>query len=118
MTRLIAVLASLLVGIVQLPALATPAIVDLDTPGVLDSLARSNPVHYDKVQRIVAGIRSKPDREVSEWLRVSFDAKDVQYVALLMVSHPPKRRLSFTLDDRTYKTVVTLDVQPKVIPAR
>jgi hypothetical protein len=118
MTRSIAVVASLLLGIVQLPALAAPAIVDLDAPGVLGTLARTNPVHYDKVQRIVAGIKSKSDSEVNEWLRVSFDAKDVQYVALLMVSYPPKRCLSFTLDDKSYKAVVTLDVQPKVTPAR
>jgi hypothetical protein len=118
MTRLIAVIASLLLSVVQLPAFAAPAIVDLDAPGVLDTLARTNPVHYDKVQRIIAGIKSKSDLEVNDWLRVSFDAKDVQYVALLMVSYPPKRRLSFTLDDKSYKTVVTLDVQPKVTPAR
>jgi len=118
MTRLIAVITSLLLGIVSLSALAAPAMVDLDAPGVLDTLARSNPVHYEKVQRIVAGIKRKSDSEVNDWLRVSFDAKDVQYAALLMVSYPPKRRLSFTLDDKSYKTVVTLDVQPKVTPAR
>jgi hypothetical protein len=118
MTKLIPAIAFLLLGTAQVPALAAPVIVDLDAPGVLDTLARTNPVHYDKVQRIVAGVKSKSDSEVNEWLRVSFDAKDVRYAALLMVSYPPKRRLSFTLDDKSYKTVVTLDVQPKVTPAR
>jgi hypothetical protein len=118
MRNLIAVIASVLLSTVQLSALAASAIVDLDAPGVLDTLARANPVHYEKIQRIVAGVKSKSDPEVNEWLRVSFNARDVRYIPLLMVSYPPKRRLSFTLDDKSYKTVVTLDVQPKVTPAR
>jgi hypothetical protein len=118
MTKFIAVGVFLLLSAVQLPTLAAPVIVDLDAPGALDTLARTNPIHYDKVQRIVAGVKSKSDLEVNDWLRVGFNAKDVQYVPLLMVSYPPKRRLSFTLDDKSYKTVVTLDVQPKAMPAR
>jgi hypothetical protein len=118
MRNLFAAVAFLLFSAVQPPSLAGPAVVDLDAPGALDALERTNPVHYDKVQRIVAGVKSKPDSEVNEWLRVSFDAKDVRYLALLMVSLPPKRRLSFTLDDISYKTVVTLNAQGKVTPAR
>jgi hypothetical protein len=118
MRNLFAAVAFVLLSTVQPLVLAGPAVVDLDAPGALETLERTSPVHYDKVQSIVAGVKSKPDSEVSEWLRVSFDAKDVRYVALLMVSLPPKRRLSFTLDDTSYKTVITLDVQPKVTPAK
>jgi hypothetical protein len=36
-----------------------------------------------------------------------------------MTSHPPKRRLSFALDDTRYVTVVTLtNVRGDVVPAR
>ena len=118
MMNLIGVVASVLLGTVPWPALADPSMVDLDAPGVLEALARSKPVHYDKIQKIVADVGSKSDREVDQWLRASFDAHDVRYAALLMVSHPPKRRLSFTLDEQGYTTIITLDVQPRFIPAR
>jgi len=118
MTRLIAIATVLLLGAGQLPALAAPAVVDLDAPGALEAVARDNPVHYEKIRRIVAGVNSKPDSHVFEWLRVGFGATDIQYVPLIMVSYPPKRRLSFSLDGTRYVTVITLDVRPKVTPAR
>ena len=118
MTRLVVAVASLLLSIAHLPAVAAPPVIDLDVPGALDALARSNPTHYDKVQRIVAGVKTRSDPEVLDWLRVNFDAKEVKYVALLMVSLPPKRRLSFTLDDKSYVKIITLDVQPKRTPAK
>ena len=118
MTKLLVVAALLLMGILNLPAVAAPAVIDLDATGVLDALERGNPTQYDKVQRIVAGVKIRSDAEALDWLRVRFDAKEVKYVSLWMVSYPPKRRLSFTLDETSYVTIITLDVQPRRTPAK
>ena len=107
-------------GIGQVPpSFAQLRVVDLDAPGVLDTLARDNPRHYTKVREIISEVRKQPEGEVTTWMRTRFDARDVVYGPLLLVTHPPKRRLSFTIDDVRYRSIVTLsDWQPKPIPAK
>ena len=85
------------------------AFVDLDRPGVMETLAERNPVHYHKVVAILTEIRTKPVAEVPQWLRASFDAREVTYSSVLLVSNPPKRDLSFVLGITRYKARVTLE---------
>jgi hypothetical protein len=93
--------------------------VDLDAPGALEALERSNPAHHEKVRKIVEGVIHQPASRVSRWIAVAFNGRDVSYAPVLMTSHPPKRRLSFALDDTRYVTVVTLtNVRGDVVPAR
>jgi hypothetical protein len=83
------------------------ATVDLRVAGALDHLAHTNPVHYEKIRQMLAGLQEHPSRVEGDWLQVTFDAQDVNLSRLLIrTSYPPKQRLSFRLDDVRY----TLDV--------
>jgi hypothetical protein len=82
--------------------------VDLDAPGAIDRVRAANPAHVDKIVKIIEGVRQQPDSGVPRWLRVNFDAREVGYAPIVMTSHPPKRRLSFALDDTRYEVVVIL----------
>lgn len=85
------------------------AVVDLNQPGMMETLAERNPLHYQKIVRILDEIWTHQTNEVPEWLRVSFDARDVTYTPVLLVSNPPKRDLSFVLGNMRYKARVTLE---------
>jgi hypothetical protein len=52
-------------------------------------------------------------------MRVSFDARAVNYSAFILTSYPPQRRLSFVLDDTRYQAVVILTSVPaRALPLR
>lgn len=93
--------------------------VDLDAPGAMERVRAANPGHFDKIVKIIEGVTQQPDTAVPRWLRVNFDARDVSYRPIVMTSYPPKRRLSFALDDTGYEAVVVLtNASGAVIPAR
>jgi hypothetical protein len=93
-------------------------VVDLDKPGVLEALQQLNPTHYQKIRQIVTGILQQPDAAVPGWIRANFDARGVLYSQIEMTSYPPKRRLSFALDDTRYVVVVTLTREGKITPLK
>ena len=103
-------------------AIAQPVLprgVDLDAPGALEALVRNNPTHFVVIQRILNEAGARPDAEVPRWLRASFNAQSVIYQPIVLTSHPPKRRLSFTLDDTRYIAVITLtNVTGTVVPLK
>jgi hypothetical protein len=85
----------------------------------MDKLRTKNPAHYEKVQAIINGLGSRGHGEVPRWLRTNFDAKDVSYSDILLVTHPPQRDLSFVLEKTTYRARVTLEGSgAKVYPVR
>lgn len=93
--------------------------VDLDAPGALQALKRSNPAHHEKVQRILEGIVEKRDADVPRWMQASFAARDVSYAPIVLTSDPPRRRLSFVLDTTRYQAVVTLThARGQIVPLR
>ncbi len=93
--------------------------VDLDAPGAMERVRAANPAHFDKIVKIIEGVTQQADSAVPRWLRVNFDARDVGYRPIVMTSHPPKRRLSFALDDTRYEAVIVLtNTTGAVIPAR
>jgi hypothetical protein len=106
------------VGLAAADGVAPRRFVDLDKPGELEALRQSNPSHFEKIRRIVAGVGQQPDAKVSGWLRVSFDARDVTYAPVEMTSYPPKRRLAFALDDTRYSVVVTVMKPGRITPAQ
>src|SRR5438046_10149030 len=82
---------------------ATPRrAIDLNAPGALEALQRSNPTHYEKVRKILEGVLQRPDTDVPRWIQTNFAAHDVSYVPVVLTSHPPQRRLTFALDARRY----------------
>jgi hypothetical protein len=107
MARLIGLALLSVVFLAPVAALAGPTI-DLDTPGALETLEQANPAHYAKVKRILEGVTRRPDADVPRWMRVGFDARDVDYAPIVLTSHPAQRRLSFALDDTRYQAVIVL----------
>ena len=97
---------------------ANPArTVNLNKPGVLETLRQSNPTHYEKVRKILNGIPQQPDADVPRWIQTSFDARNVSYAPILMTTRPPKRRLSFALDETRYEAVLTVTkVRAEIVP--
>lgn len=93
--------------------------IDLDQPGALQALQQSNPAHYEKVRKIMDGVLRQPEAAVPRWIQTTFAAENVSYAPIVLTSHPPKRRLSFALDDTRYEVVLTLtNVRGQIIPAR
>jgi hypothetical protein len=92
--------------------------IDLDQPGAPEVLQQSNATHYEKVGQIVARIVSQPDAAVPGWMLANFNARGVNYAPIEMTSYPPKRRLSFALDDTRYSIVVTLTKDGRITPLK
>jgi len=105
-------------GIAAAGDLTLSRVVDLDKPGALEALQQLNPMHYEKIRQIVTGILQQPDVAVPGWMRANFDARGVLYSQIEMTSYPPKRRLSFELDDTRYVVVVTLTRDGKITPLK
>ena len=115
MSRVFAVLAAVLLS----SLVAHAGEIDLDRAGALETLSQSNPAHHAKVTRILEGVAQRPDRDVTRWMQVSFDARDVTYAPIVLTSHPAKRRLSFVLDDTRYAaTVVLTHSRGEIVPLR
>jgi hypothetical protein len=74
----------------------------------LQALKIRRPADYARITAILAGLRHHPDRDVPRWMVTAFDASNVVYLPFWLTSFPPKRRLSFSLDDRRYRVVVTI----------
>jgi hypothetical protein len=99
-------------------ATPTPTI-NLNEPGALGALEHSNPRHYEKIRKILDGVVRQTESGVTHWIRATFDARNVSYAPVLLTSAPPKRRLSFALDDTRYEAVITLtNIRGEIIPAR
>ena len=98
--------------------IASP-VVDLDRPGAIEALERTSPDHATKVRLILERVARTPDAEVPRWMRVTFDARDVDYAPIVLTSHPAKRRLSFVLDGTRYAAVIVLTgVRGDIVPLR
>lgn len=95
-----AVLVSLWSVVAAAGDVAPRQFVDLDKPGALEALQRSNPRHFEKVRQIMSGVAQQADADVSGWMLANFNARAVRY-APNAVSYP-KRHLWFVLDDTRY----------------
>jgi len=81
--------------------------VDLRVPHAMEALQRTNPAHYEKIKKVIAGIEEQPDRVEGDWLQVNFNAHDVNLQRMMVkTSYPPKQVLSFRLDDVGYTMYV------------
>jgi hypothetical protein len=88
----------------------------LNRPNALEVLQQTNPMHYEKVQRIMEGLVRRPENDVPRWIQTDFNGWDIRYVAMVLTSAPPKKRLSFVLDDTRYSATVTLtDMRGEII---
>jgi len=115
----VAILVMLWAGVVAADDASPRRTVDLNKPDSLEALQRSNPTHYGKVRRILEGILQQRDAAVPHWIQTNFDARNVGYVPIFMTSFPPKRRLSFALDETRYEAVLTLtNFRAEIVPLK
>ena len=85
----------------------------------LETLQRSNPEDYAKIQLILRGLSERPVNEVARWIKSNFSAQEVAYSNFLLTSYPPKRHLSFVLNDTYYSATVTLETpQALIVPTK
>jgi len=92
--------------------------VDLRTPHALEHLRNSDPAAYEQIEKIMTGLREKPNRAEGDWLKVNFNARDVNFSRLVFrTSLPPVQLLTFTLRDARYTMyVVRTDVTGRAQP--
>jgi hypothetical protein len=90
--------------------------VDLNVPGSMAALARSNPDHHAKIQRILVEVQRQDPRSIASWMKTEFGADQVQYMPLLKASDPAKRFVAFTLDSMRYEVVLVEARTPWSIP--
>ncbi len=92
--------------------------INLNAAGNLETVKRENPAHFEKIRNILAQVQNQPTDNVSSWMRVNFSAQNVVYTDFSMMSFPPKKNLSFSLDGTPYVAVVTLtNFKAKLVPA-
>jgi hypothetical protein len=94
--------------------------IDLNRPGTLEQLKLERPKHYAAIAEVIRVVERVPceNREV-ETLKARYDISQWACNFVLLTSDPPKRRLSFQLEETRYVALVTLKgAQGRVIPAR
>ena len=94
-------------------------VVHLDGPAALAELRATNFFHYERAQKIIAAANHLCRPTVGEVEYAKFGAKNISCArSLVKTSNPPKRELSFRLDDTQYIALVTLtDDPPRLVAA-
>jgi hypothetical protein len=87
--------------------------VQLNSAADLDRLRESNPDHYARAMRLMTAANKlcKPGEPKLQ----NTDGKDIACGMRLLTSNPPKRALSFTLDDTHYVAIVTITADPPAL---
>jgi len=110
--------ALLLAGIVTAASAATPPLrtVYLDSV-VLEDLKKSNPDRYAQVQRVMASASEmcKPNA-ARTWALVKAQPADCSSM-VLRTSYPPKRQITFVVDDTLYIANVIVRDAPALVKA-
>ena len=119
------VLSLVMVGALVLGAIAafltgTPPKRGLDLPGAMEAVKKDQPDHYRRITEILKVASDLPcqEGEFGRVVEAKYEARDGRCSFAVMTSYPPKRRLSFTLGDTRYSTVVTMRETSSVAPAK
>jgi len=98
---------------------AVHPVVHLDDPVALAQLRAANPRHFAQAQKILADANHLCRPTAGEVEYAKSGAKDFSCIrSLLKTSNPPKRQISFRLDDTYYVALVTLtDDPPRLVAA-
>jgi len=119
-TLLFSRLAALTAALVATAAAAVPReYVYLYGQANLDRLRATNPGHYAQAERIMAAANELCRPKPGEVSYVEFAARAITCSDMLLkTSNPPKRQISFTLDETRYIALVAVtDDPPRVMPA-
>jgi len=92
------------------PAVVFKPPVHLDRASDLAQLRKTNPDHYARAVRLMnnANTLCKPGAPKLQ----NADGRDISCAMLLLTSNPPKRALSFTLDNTPHTAIVTITADP------
>ena len=95
------------------------AVVYLDGPASLAELRTANPLHYQRALKIIDAANELCRPQPGELEFAKFDAKNISCARMLLrTSNPPKRQLSFQLDNTQYIALVAVtDDPPKFVAA-
>src|SRR5207244_6930332 len=58
--------------------------IDLDEPGVLEALQRSNPTHYETVRKILDGVLQRSDNEDRKSTRLNSSHQIISYAVFCL----------------------------------
>jgi hypothetical protein len=97
----------------QVPAKPLPRTVYLYGAADLDHLRDTNFNHYLRAQKVLAAANEicRPGKQTTYFAR--FGGTDPRCLAMLWkTSNPPKKQLTFTLDDDHYVALVTVTDNP------
>jgi hypothetical protein len=118
MNRLLNAAAAAALALTSAAGWARPAIVDLDAAGALAMLRQEQPEQYRKVIAILQDAQRLPQAQVAGRLRTNYQADSVHFDQMLLVSYPPKRRLTFSLDKVPYVATIVVRLAPaRIVPA-
>ena len=79
----------------------------------LDRLRATNPGHYARAERIMAAAKELCRPKPGDVSYAKFGARDISCADMLVkTSNPPKRQISFTLDDSHYIALVVITDDP------
>jgi len=89
--------------------------IDLDRPGVMDRIAQDDPAQYAKISAILETVSVQPCETLPKLLQADFNVTQTKCSPfVLLASYPPKRTVSFQLDDVSYISNVTVDHKPQM----
>jgi hypothetical protein len=98
-------------------ALAQPPKVDLDRPGVLNTLKLEHPQRYQAVSALLLASEHAPcEGSEIKLLKTQFNVRDFECGMMVFTSYPPKRHLSFKLDGINFEATVSLRGDDKLQP--
>jgi hypothetical protein len=104
-------------AVAPLVAFAAGATVDLDAPAARDALRAAQPDTAAKVDAILADAARLRPSDAARIIRTRYDATDVDIGALLLVSYPARRRMTFVLDGTGYRATVRVVDGARARPA-
>ena len=85
--------------------------INLNAPGSINAVKRSNPDHYKKIRGILIDIQWMSAVSIPAYIEANYGAQDVVYDGLWKTSYPAKGGLflSFSLDETPYVVEVTAE---------
>ena len=102
-----------------------PAQAPLHAPIYLDenalaTIERTNADHFRRITAILVAASEMPcqSERFARVIEAAYDARDGRCELGLLTSYPPKRKLSFSLDQTPYAATVRVKDDSKLIPAK
>jgi hypothetical protein len=111
--------ALLLSGVASADATRERRVVYLNGPESMAELERANPRHYEIAKKILAAGPELCDAGAPRVYQAYMGAEEISCAGfLLRTSNPPKKQISFELEDATYIALVEVKVDATVVPAK